>query len=42
MDQLAYLIELVEEQNSMIYDLQRQVAYLTDALVEEDDDDTEE
>jgi hypothetical protein len=38
MDQLSYLVELIEEQNAMLCDLQRQVAYLTNVLIEDDDD----
>ena len=42
MEDLAYLIDLVEDQNAMIYDLQRQVAYLTSMLVVEEEEDDDE
>lgn len=37
MNQLDYLVELVEEQNAMLCDLQRQVAELSNAILGDDD-----
>jgi len=41
MDQISYLVQLVEEQNHMVHDLQLQIAQLqnmmVDALMVEDD-----
>jgi hypothetical protein len=38
MDQLSYLVQLIEEQNAMIGDLQAQVAHLTDLVLDISDD----
>ena len=41
MDQLSYLIQLVEEQNHMIYDIQVQIAQLQAIVVDYVDGDLE-